>query len=96
MIDPCLQIISVIVKNYHQGFFLVALLVLVMSLRNANNASATKAASRVKVPAHKGNIVANVDFDNGDNVFDEEADESRVQCLIDSTIDVYTGDRVVG
>lgn len=63
-------------------------------LYSKGDAPTTKAASN-KVLAHKATIVANVNFENDDDVFDEEAEEARVDRLINSTIDVITSDQVV-
>jgi len=63
-------------------------------LPNKGDAPTTKAASK-KVLAHKATIVANVNFENDDDVFYEEAEEARVDRLIDSTINVITSDQVV-
>lgn len=48
-----------------------------------------------KVPIRKGTIVANVDFDDNDDVFDEEAEDARVDHLMDPTIDINTGDKLL-
>ena len=51
---------------------------------------------KAKARKGKGTTTLNLDFDESDDdVFDEEAQNARVSCLTESTINVNTGEKVL-
>jgi len=52
-------------------------------------------APKVKAHKGKGTTTVTLDFDDSDDdVFDKEAENARVSCLTESTIDVNIGEKV--